>query len=62
MVQEILTFGNIEIEKYKTYPYKSPIYLDVNSVLVSKKIFLVKNTINTLLVTCMMIVKLSHYI
>ena len=62
MVQEILTFGTIEIEKYKTYPYKSPIYLDVNSVLVSKKIFLVKNTINTLLVTCMMIVKLSHYI
>ena len=38
MVQEILTFGNIEIEKYKTYPYKSPIYLDVNSALVSKKV------------------------
>ena len=41
MGEEILTFGNIKIEKNKFYHHKSPIFLeDVNieKVLVSNKI------------------------
>ena len=41
MGKEILTFGNIEIEKKCFYCYKIPIYLkyvDIEKVLVSKKI------------------------
>ena len=41
MFEEILTFGNIKIEKNKFYHHKSPIFLeDVNieKVLVSNKI------------------------
>ena len=40
MGKEILTLGNIEIEKNKLYPYKSPVALsdiDIEKVLVSKK-------------------------
>ena len=42
MGQEISTFGDNEIEKDIFYQYKSPIFLediDINSVLVSNKIF-----------------------
>ena len=41
MGDEILTFGNVEIEKNEFYYYKSPIFLkdvDIEKVLVSKKI------------------------
>ena len=65
MDKEILTFGDIEIEKIKFYRYKSPTFLndvDIEKVFVSSKISSVKRTINTLLVTCIMIIKLSHYI
>ena len=65
MGKEVLMFGDIEIEKNKFYLHKTPFLkkdVDIEKVLVSKKIFLVKNTINTLLVTCIMIIKLSHYI
>ena len=66
MGKEILTFGNIEIEKNKFYYHKNPAPLtDLNTekVLVSNKIFyLVKKSINTLLVTCIMMIKLSHYL
>ena len=40
--KEILTFGDIEIEKNKFYHYKSPIFLkdvDIEKALVSNKIF-----------------------
>ena len=63
MGKEILTFQDIEIEK--NYHYQSPIFLkdvDIEKVLVSTKISFVKKTISTLLVTCIMIIKLSHYI
>ena len=39
--KEILTFGNIEIEKSKFYHYKSPVFLrviDIEKVLVCNKI------------------------
>ena len=41
MGQEILTSGDIKIEKYKFYPHKTPIFLkdlDIENVLVSNKI------------------------
>ena len=65
MEKEILTFGDIEVEKNKFYHDKSSIFLkdvDIEKVLVSSKIFSGEETINTLLVTCIIIIKLSHYI
>ena len=43
--KEILTFGSAEIEKNKFYHHKTPIFwgdVDIEKVLVSNKIFLVK--------------------
>ena len=60
-----MTFGDIEIEKNKFYRNKTPIFVkdvDIEKVLVSNKTFLVQKTINTLLVTFIMIIKLSHYV
>ena len=65
MGKGILTFGDIEIEKSTFYRYKSPVPLrdvDIEKVLVSNKFLLVKKTINTLLVTCITMIKLSHCI
>ena len=65
MGKGILTFGDIEIEKYDFYRYKSSIFkkdVDIETVLVSNKISSGEKNITTLLVTCMMILKLSHYI
>ena len=50
MGKTILTFGDTDIEKNEFYHHKFPIF--------KKNI----KTINTLLVTCIMIIKLSHYI
>ena len=55
--------GNIKIEKYKLYRDKIRVHLrdtDIEKVLASNKISLRKITINTLLVTCIMIIKLIH--
>ena len=63
--KEILTFRDIEIEKNKFYHHKIPIFLkdvDNEKLLVSKKMSFGKKTINISLVTCIMIIKLSHYI
>ena len=58
MGKEILTFGDIEIEKNKFYRNKTSIFWgDIDKVLVSNKI----SSINTLLVTYM-IIKLNHCI
>ena len=66
MGKEMLTFGDIEIEKNNFYRNKISIFwgdVDTETVLVSNKLsFGKKKTINTLLVTCIMIIKLSHYI
>ena len=51
--------------KKKNYCHKSPSFLkdiDIEKVLVSNDISSGKKTVNTLLVTCIMIIKLSHYI
>ena len=58
--KEILTFGNTETEKSKFCHHKTPVFLkdvDIEKVLVSNKISLVKKTISTLLVTYIMIIK-----
>ena len=65
MGKEMLKFGHIEIEENNFYRNKTPIFLkdtDVEKVLISNKKPFVKKTINTLLVTCIMMIKLSHYI
>ena len=51
----ILMFGDIKIEKYK-------FYIDIEKVSVSNKISSGEKTVNTLLVTCIMIIKLIHFI
>ena len=67
------TFNNIDIEKIKFYHHKTPIFwgdVDLKKVLVSNKIFFGEKTVlkkktflkTALLVTCIMIIKLSHYI
>ena len=61
MSKEILTFGDTEIEKNKFYRHKSSVPLknvDIEKVLVSNKISLVKNNINTM-VNCIMIKRIS---
>ena len=65
MSKEILTFGDTKIEKNKFPHHKSPVSLwnvDIEKVLVSDKISFGEKTINTLLVTCIMMTKLSHSI
>ena len=62
--KEILAFGDIEIKKHKFYLYKNLAPLndvDFEDVLVSKKIFSGRKSYNTLLVTCTMIIMLSHF-
>ena len=56
MGKEIITFSDIDIERPEFYRYKSPIFSRMNSF------FFEKQTLNTLLVNCVMIIKLSFYI
>ena len=62
--KEIITFGDIEIEKRKLHYHKNPIlidYLDIDKILIPSKVFSgEKKIINILLVTKMMITKFSH--
>ena len=64
MGKDILTFGDIELGKNKLY-HKTLVPLrdvDIEKVLACNNIsFDDKKTMNTLLVTCIMIIKLSHY-
>ena len=65
MGKDILTFGDIELGKNKLYHHKTLVPLrdvDIEKVLACNNIsFDDKKTMNTLLVTCIMIIKLSHY-
>ena len=59
------TFGDIEIEKNKFCRCKNPVFLkdvDVEKVLLSNNISFGEKFINTLLFTCIIIIKLSRYI
>ena len=60
MGKETLTVGDIEIEKNKFCNHKSPFFktnLYIEKVFVSKKNSCGENIMNTLLVTCIMIIK-----
>ena len=62
MGKEISTFGDIEIEKINFATIRLLFFLKKKKdVDIEKVFFLVKKTINTLLVTCVTIVKLSNY-
>ena len=63
--KENLTFSDIEIEKINFTGIRLLFFkkdVDIEKVLVSSKISSGKKAINTLLVNCIMIIKLSHYI
>ena len=61
MDKEILTFGNIEIEKNKFYRNNASIFQMMQILRkYSIYLFLVKKTRSTLLVTYIMMIKLSH--
>ena len=57
MGKKIFMLGDVGIEENKFWEDR-----DIKKVLVSKKISSGENAINTLLVTCIMMIKLSHYI
>ena len=61
----MLTFEDIEIENKNFYHRNTSIFkkdVDIEKELVSNKISFGEKTITTLLVTCVMIIKLNHYI
>ena len=65
MGKEILTFDDTEFEKNNLYRRKAPILLkdrDIEKVLPSNKMSSNEKTINALLVTFIMIIKLSDYL
>ena len=63
MAKRIL--GILKLKTDKFYRSKIPVLLrdvDIEKMLASNKIPLVEETISTLLVTCTMMIKLSHYV
>ena len=66
MGKEILTFGDIEIEKISFIVRHKTLTLlrdvDIEKVLVSNKISFGEKNMNTLLATYTIIIKLNHYI
>ena len=61
----MLTFEDIEIENKNFYHRNTSIFkkdVDIEKELVSNKISFGEKTITTFLVTCVMIIKLNHYI
>ena len=66
MGKEILTYGDIETEKNKLLATIILLFfkkdVDIEKVLVCNKISIGENIVNISLVTCIMIIKLSHYI
>ena len=63
--KEMLTFEDIEIENKNFYHRNTSIFkkdVDIEKELVSNKISFGEKTITTFLVTCVMIIKLNHYI
>ena len=62
MGRKVLTFGGMEFKKYFT-AIKKPIFvedIDIEKVLVSNKISSSQKNVNTLSVTCIMIIKLNN--
>ena len=63
MGKETITFGDIEVEKQIFYSHKNPISIyDVNidKIVISNKVSLVKEVLNTLLVTKIVVGKREY--
>ena len=63
MDKETLTFGNIKIEKNKFYPHKAPTFfgeVDIEKVLVSKKISFGEKNYKCLIDYLYNIIKSNH--
>ena len=57
MEKIIIKFGDIEVKKERFHQHKRPIllkYMDINEIVVSNKIFLVKEYLNISLATKML--------
>ena len=57
MEKIIIKFGDIEVKKQRFHQHKRPIllkYMDINGIVVSNKIFLVKEYLNISLATKML--------
>ena len=57
MEKIIIKFGDIEVKKQRFHQHKRPIllkYMDINEIVVSNKIFLVKEYLNISLATKML--------
>ena len=57
MEKIIITFGDIDVKKQRFHQHKRPIllkYMDINEIVVSNKIFLVKEYLNISLATKML--------
>ena len=54
--------GILKLKKKKDFTTIFKKYVDIDKLLVSSKISFGEKTINTLLVTCIKIIKLNHYI
>ena len=64
MDKETIRFVDIETKIHELHRCKKSYILedvDIDKVLVSNKISSYEKTVNTLLVTCLMIIKLTHY-
>ena len=64
MGKEIITFGDLAIEKYKFHHYKVSVFLedeDIDNISDLTRFLLEKKAINTLLVTYAVTIKLSYY-
>ena len=63
MGKEILTFGDVETDKNKFHHQYTHIclgYLNIEKVLMSKKISFGRKSVSTLLVPSMMLIMLNH--
>ena len=63
MDKQIIMFADFGIEKHKFQRYKNLFFkkdVDVDNILLSNRLAIGEKTVNTLLVTCRMIMKLSH--
>ena len=57
MEKTIIKFGDIEVKKERFHQHKRPVllkYMDINEIVVSNKIFLVKEYLNVSLATKML--------
>ena len=65
ILKKVIMFGYIKIKKHNFHRYKCLIFsedVDTDRHYCLTTFLLMKKAVNTLLVTCMMIIKLSHHV